>query len=412
MNLRPRLPAVMRHRGFRRYLIGVVLSQIGTQGTFAVMLYHMYLLTGSTVQTGLVGGAQGLSVLLLSPLAGYCADRLDRKRLLQISQTVSLVSAGSLAAVTLAGAVQPWHVLLAALLNTAALTFDRPVRKAIIPSLIPRDELVQGFSLMNPAAEVSKLLGPGIGGLLVALGGPGLVYLLDASTFVVLIAVVTTLRIPHTPPSAAALKLWSSIREGIDFVKERPLIVQLLSLDLSAMIFAAYRVVLPAIAIDVLEVGPAGYGLLAAAPPIGALIGGVVVYRLAGMSAPAGRLIIASTIAYGSAAILLAQAETFILALTAGGLLGLFDAVSTTLRHAGVLLVTPDPLLGRVSALYTMSAAGGPAVGDLMMGWLSGLLGVTLALSLGGLAPILWATFIGLHSATVRDFRTSERQTA
>ena len=400
----------MRHRDFRRYLIGVVLSQIGTQGTFAVMLYHVYQLTGSTVMTGLVGGAQGLSVLLLSPISGYCADRMNRKRLLQVAQSVSLVSSLGLALVTLLGDVEPWHILLAALLNTAALTFDRPVRKAIIPSLIPRDELVQGFALMNPAAEVSKLVGPGIGGLLVAIGGPGLVYLLDALTFVVLVIVVTTLNIPHTPPSATAMKLWSSIGEGFRFVKERPLIVQLLSLDLSAMIFAAYRVLLPAIAIDVLGVGPTGYGILAAAPPVGALIGGVIVYRLAAMSVPAGRLIIGSTIAYGGAAILLAQAKTFALALLAGGLIGLCDAISTTLRHAGVLLVTPDPLLGRVSALYTMSAAGGPALGDLFMGWLSGLLGVTLALTLGGLGPIAWATFIAVHSATVRDFRTDDRQ--
>jgi hypothetical protein len=312
------------------------------------------------------------------------------------------------ALVTLSGVVVAWHVLLAALVHTAAMTFDRPVRKAIIPSLIPRDELVQGFSLMNPAAEMSKLLGPGVGGLLIALGGPGLVYMLDAVTFLFLILVITSLHLPHSPPAAAAMRMWSSIAEGLRFVRERPLIIQLLSLDLSAMIFAAYRVVLPAMAADILMVGPTGYGILAGAPPIGALLGGVIVYRLVSRSSPAGRLIIGSTMAYGLAAILLAQSKTFWLALVAGAFLGVFDAISTTLRHSGILLVTPDPLLGRVSALYTMSAAGGPALGDLQMGWLSGALGVTLALSLGGLGPIIWAIFIALNSRTVLDFRTKD----
>ena len=412
MNLRPRLPTVLRHRDFRRYLAGVVVSQIGTEGTFAVMLYHVYQITGSTVQTGLVGGAQGLAVFLLSPLGGYCADRMDRKRLLQIAQAASLISSLALAIVTLTGEVEAWHVLLAALVNTAALTFDRPVRKAIIPSMIPRDELVQGFSLMNPAGEVSRLVGPGVGGLLVAAGGPGLVYLLDSITFLGLIVVVASLRIPHTPPTATAMRIWSSLVEGVRFVRNRPLIIQLMSLDLSAMIFPAYRVVLPAIAIDVLLVGPTGYGMLAAAVPVGALIGGVIVYRLANMSAPAGRVVIGSTIAYGLAAILLAQSRTFPLALAAAGLLGFFNAVTTVLRHAAVLLVTPDPLLGRVSALYGMSAGGGPALGDLQMGWLSRALGVSLALSLGGLVPIAWAILVGLTSGTVRDFRTTDRPTA
>lgn len=412
MNLRPRLPTVLRHRDFRRYVAGVVVSQIGTDATFAVMLYHVYQLTGSTVQTGLVGGAQGVAVFLLSPLGGYCADRMNRKRLLQISQGVSLISSFALAATTLAGQVEAWHVLLAALVSTAALTFDRPVRKAIIPTMIPRDELVRGFSLMNPAGEVSRLVGPGVGGLLVAAGGPGLVYLLDSLTFLGLIVVVASLRIPHSPPAAAAMRIWSSISEGVRFVRHRPLIIHLMVLDLSAMIFAAYRVVLPAIAVDVLLVGPTGYGMLAAAVPVGALIGGLIVYRLAAVSAPAGRLVIGSTVAYGLAAILLAQSRTFSLALAAAGLLGFFNAISTVLRHAAVLLVTPDPLLGRVSALYGMAAAGGPAVGDLQMGWLSTVLGVTLALSLGGLVPIAWALLVGFTSSTVKNFRTSERQTA
>lgn len=408
MKLKPRLPVVLRHRDFRWYLIGLVVSQVGTQGTLVVMLYHMYELTGSTVQVGLVGAAQGIAILLLSPMGGYFADRLDRRKVLQVSQGVSMLASLGLAIVTLTGVVQPWQILIAALVNTAAATFDRPARKAILPSLLPREDLVRGVALSGPVAETSKLLGPALGGLLIAVGGPGLMYSVDTLSFVALIVIVAFLRIPQTIRSESAMKMRSSIQEGARFVKERPLILYLLSLDLSAMIFGAYRVVLPALSIEVLGVGPAGYGFLAAAPPLGALVGGVIVYRLVAMAVPAGRFVIGGTMAYGVSAIGLAQSKVFVIALIAAAGLGFSDSICTTFRHAGILLATPDHLMGRVSALYTMSAAGGPALGDLQMGWLSGLLGVSAALSLGGLVPIFYALSIGIWSSTVRGFRTGD----
>ncbi len=410
MNLRPRFPAVLKHRDYRWYLIGVVISQIGTQGTLVVMLYHMYELTGSTLQVGLLGAAQGIAIFLLSPFGGYFADRLNRKRMLQVSQGVSMLASLAVAGVTLAGTVKPWHILLAVLVNTAAAAFDRPVRRAILPVLLPPEDLVKGVALMNPVAEMSKLLGPALGGLFIAVGGPGLMYSVDALSFLALIVIVAFLQIPHVEPEPTAMNFVSSIKEGARFVKDRPLILHLLALDLSAMVFAAYRVVLPALTVEVLDVGPAGYGLLAAAPPLGALVGGVVVYRLVAMSAPAGRRVVAGTMGYGVAAVLLAQSRTLVMAIGAAALLGVFDALSTTLRHAGVLLATPDRLMGRVSAVYGMSAQGGPALGDLQMGWLVGVLGVSAALTLGGLVPVFYAAGVGIWSVTVRNFRTEDER--
>lgn len=410
MNLRPRFPEVLKHRDYRWYLIGVVISQIGTHGTLVVMLYHMYELTGSTLQVGLVGAAQGIAIFLLSPIGGYFADRLDRKRLLQVSQGVSTLASLAVALVTLTGVVEPWHILLTALVSAAAAAFDRPVRRAVLPALLPPEDLVRGVALMNPVAEISKLVGPALGGLFIVVGGPGLMYSVDAASFLVLIVIVTFMRIPHGQPEPSAMTFVSSIREGARFVKDRPLILHLLGLDLSAMVFAAYRVVLPALTVEVLEVGPAGYGLLAAAPPLGALVGGVMVYRLVVLSAPAGRLIVVGTMGYGVSAILLAQSNSLIMALAAAAGLGVCDALCTTLRHAGVLLATPDRLMGRVGALYGMSAQGGPALGDLQMGWLSGLLGVSAALTLGGMVPIFYAAAVGVWATTVRNFRTEDER--
>ena len=405
MNLKPRLPAVLDHRDYRRYLSGLVLSQIGVHGTFTAMLYHVYLLTGSTLQVGLVGAARLVAVLALSPLGGYFADRLDRKRLLQLSQLVSACASLLLALVTLTGLEAPWHVLLAAMVNSAAATFDEPVRKAVIPAMVPRRQLVRGLAVMNLGHEVGTLLGPALGGVLIAVSGPGLMYLLDGMTYVGLMIVVTLLEIPSLPAAERAQGLWSSVGAGLSYVRRRPLIVHLMGLDISAMVFAAYPVVLPALAVDVLDAGPTGYGVLAAGPAAGALLGGVLVYRLAEHSAGSGKIVIGATMGYGVAAIVLAQARVFLLALVATALLGLADAIAKTIRQAAVLLETPDALRGRVGAVYEVAAGGGPPLGELNIGWLSGLVGVTSALSFGGVVPILYASAVALGAPVVREYR-------
>jgi MFS family permease len=299
----------MRHRDFRRYWVGIVLSEIGTRGTIAAVLYHVYLLTGSTVQVGLVGLAQAVALLGISPLGGAIADRMDRRRLLQISQTLSLIASATLATVTLLDIVAVWQILLVMLVNTAAGSFERPARDALIPSLVPRGELVRAFALVNPSRELAVLLGPAIAGLLIAWAGPEAMYLLDVLSYVVIIITLFFIRTPALVPDAIRPNLWSSIGEGLVFVRRRPLILQLMSLDLSATVFGAYRVILPALATDILMVGARGYGLLSAAPSAGALLGSVLIYRTM-HRARAGHLVLLSTAAYGVMTLALAGSAT------------------------------------------------------------------------------------------------------
>jgi len=403
--------SIMRHRDFRRYWVGIVLSEIGTRGTVAAVLYHVYLLTGSTVQVGLVGLAQAVALLGISPLGGAIADRMDRRRLLQISQTLSLIASATLAAVTLLEVVAVWQILLVMLVNTAAGSFERPARDALIPSLVPRGELVRAFALVNPSRELAVLLGPAIAGLLIAWAGPEAMYLLNVLSYVVIIVTLFFIRTPALVPDAIRPNLWSSIGEGLVFVRQRPLILQLMSLDLSATVFGAYRVILPALATDILMVGARGYGLLSAAPAAGALLGSVVVYRTM-HRARAGHLVLLSTAAYGAMTLALAGSATltgtigFVLALLATSGLGVFDAMATTVRHAAVQLETPDELRGRVSSVYQMASRGGPSLGQLNIGWLAGLLGPAAALALGSMVPIALAAGLAITGGRIRDYRT------
>ena len=178
--------------------------------------------------------------------------------------------------------------------------------------------------------------------------------------------------------------MWRQLVEGARFVKGRKIIWMLMSLDLSATLFGAYRVVLPALCATVFHVGPQGYGVLSAAPSAGALLATYTVFRVVDRTRRLGRVLLVSTVLYGLSNIVLAQAHIFVIAVAAGLLIGAFDAMATTIRHAAVQLETPDELRGRVSAIYQMSSRGGPALGDTLVGAVAGALGPVTALTLGG----------------------------
>jgi MFS family permease len=399
------VPAVLKNRDFDLYWAGVVFSQIGTRGTVAANLYHVYQLTGSVAQTGLVGAGQAVALLVLSPLGGVFADRWDRRRLLQWSQAVAMVVAAVLAALTLTGHIVAWQVVASVVLTTAAATFDQPARQALIPALVPRAQLPQAFALLNPSREVAVLLGPALAGIFIGIAGPGLMYAVDAATYLVLVAILQALRVSKLEGAGTHTSVWRQIAEGAQFVKGRSIIWMLMSLDLSATLFGAYRVVLPALCATVFHVGPQGYGVLSAAPSAGALLATYTVFRTVDRTQRLGRVLLVSTVLYGLANVGLAQAHIFAVAVLAGLLIGAFDAMATTIRHAAVQLETPDELRGRVSAIYQMSSRGGPAVGDTLVGAVAGVVGPVTALTVGGLLAAVYAGVFMVRPNSVRAYR-------
>lgn len=398
------LPDVLRHRGFNLYWGGVILSEIGTRGTFAAVLYHVYQLTGSYAQTGLVGAAQAVALLVLSPVGGVYADRLDRRRLLQAAQALAMVVALALTVLTATGTVNVWLIYVAVILMTAAATFDSPTRQALIPAMVPREQLPQAFALLNPSRELAILVGPGLGGLLIALGGPELMYGFDALSYFAMVVALVFIKVPHLPGSPKHESIWAQMRDGVAYIKGRTIIWMLMSLDLSATLFSAYRVLLPAVATEILRVGPSGYGILAAAPSAGALLASYTIFKLVSRSDRLGRVLLAATVLYGGAAILLAHAGLFWVALPACLLLGAFDAVTTTIRHAAVQLETPDEVRGRVTSIYQMASRGGPALGDALMGKAAASLGPVTALTAGGILTAAYALGFWPRANVVREY--------
>lgn len=387
---------ILKNRDFDLYWAGVILSQIGTRGTLAANLYQVYALSGSLAQTGLVGASQAVALIVLSPLGGVYADRLDRRRLLQCSQGLAMVVAALLAVVSLSGHAATAEILVAVVLTTAASSFDQPARQALIPAMVPREQLPQAFALLNPSRELAVLLGPALAGLLIAASGPGLMYVVDAVTYGILVVVLAVVHVDPLPGAPREESVWRQMADGFVFVRRRRIVWMMMSLDLSATIFSSYRVVLPAIALTRLHIGPSGYGLLASTPSAGALLATYAVFRVVGRSHRLGRVLLVSTVAYGLSAILLARAGDVLLAVVACLLLGAFDAMATTIRQAAVQLETPHDLRGRITATYQMASKGGPALGDTLMGSAAGALGPAVALVFGGILTMAYvALFLG-----------------
>jgi MFS family permease len=399
------IPAVLNEPGFRLYWLGTVLSNVGTRGTVAANLWQVLLLTNSTAEVGLVGLSEALALLVLAPLGGAIADRVDRRILLQVTQSTSLVSSASLTVLTFGGWIQAWHIYLAVVAVSAAQSFEGPARQALIPALVRRERVVDAFALTNPTRELAILLGPPLAGILIAVsGGAGYVYAFDAITYAVLVVFLVFIHISPVEGPRRIESVWESIFEGFKYVKSRRLIWQLMSLDFSATFFGAYRVVLPTIARDILQVGATGYGVLGAAPAAGAILGSGIVFRLRSFEHK-GWLILAATAGYACGCVLLANAGGFVVALVAAGWIGICDAMAATFRQVLVQMDTPDRLRGRVSSAYQMVSRGGPSLGSAQMGAVASALGPPLGLTLGASVTLVYAALLALRGRTIRQYK-------
>ena len=397
---------MLREPGFRLYWLGTVLSNVGTRGTVAANLWQVLLLTNSTAQVGLVGLSEAVALLLLAPLGGAVADRMDRRTLLQITQSTSLLASLGLTLATVTRTIQPWHIYLAVVAVSAAQTFEGPARLALIPALVSRERVVDAFALTNPTRELAILLGPPLAGILIATVGPGYVYAFDALTYALLVLFLVFISIAPIAATARGNNesVWASILAGFTYVRRRRLIWQLMTLDFSATFFGAYRVVLPTIARDILGVGAAGYGVLGAAPAAGAILGSAVVFRTRAFEHK-GWLILCATAGYACACIVLARVALFQVALAAATLIGVCDAMAATLRQVLVQVETPDRLRGRVTAAYQMVSRGGPSLGQAPMGALAAAVGAPLALTLGASVTLAYAALLTLRGRTIRQYK-------
>ena len=367
--------------------------------------YQVFTITGSSVAVGLIGLVEVLPLILFAIVGGAIADRMDRRQLLVRTQLALMLVSIALA-VTSLGEPPPLAVLYALVGLSAALTaVDQPTRSALAPSLVPLEYASALMALRQVNFQVTQIVGPAIGGVLIQVFGVSTVYFIDAASFIV--ALVALRWVPRTPPEEQTKTRLESIREGLQFSFRSPVLASIFSIDLVAMIFGMPRAVFPALAERTLQVGASGLGLLYAAPSAGALIGALTSGWVKRVQRQ-GRAVIAAVGVWG-AAVTLAGLSLFSLPLTLFWLAvaGAADVVSAVFRGTMLLETTPDALRGRVTAVNIMVVTGGPRLGDVEAGLVAGLIGAPASVVVGGVACLAGTAVVAAVFPALRAYRAA-----
>lgn len=372
---------------YRLLWAGQSVNVIGGQVTRVALPYQVYVITHSTLAIAGLTFAQLVPLLVFALFGGSLADVLDRRRLLLATQTSLALCSLALAVVSLG---DPPVLLLYALafLITVFVAIDQPTRSSSIARLVPPDRLAAAIALNSLSFNAGSIIGPALGGLIIAAVGVSGAYLTDVATFGVMLLAVFNL--PSIPPLVAGGRAGlEAIREGLRFVRRRRVILSTFAIDLNAMIFGMPTSLFPALALDVFRAGPVGVGLLNAAPAVGAFAA-VALSGLVTRLRRLGRGIIVAVLGWGLAIALFgASTFSFPLALAFLAIAGAADVLSAVLRSTLVQLTTPDQLRGRVMAIHGLVVTSGPRIGDIEAAAVASVIGAQLSAISGGLLCVL-----------------------
>jgi len=370
---RPAADSPLAHRDFVLYVAATVATAFAIEMSFVAIGWQVYAIHRDPLDLGLVGLAMFLPLPLLALPAGHLSDRYPRRTVLALAIALDAAVAVGLLAVTRAGAEQTWPFF--------ALAFGTGVASAVGPQAI----LVKALAQRSVALQLSVIVGPAVGGLLFALD-PELVYVVSSVFSLAALAAILAMHIGRAGARAVTPDL-ASVLGGVRLVRRTPVLLGAISLDLFAVLFGGAVALLPVFARDVLEVGPAGLGLLRAAPAVGAL-GAAIVLAHRPVYRRAGRTLLTVVALYGITIVVFGLSETMWLSLVALAAGGAVDTVSVVLRQTILPLVTPDELRGRVTAVEMVFISASNELGAFESGVAAALLGAVPAVVVGGVVTI------------------------
>jgi MFS family permease len=405
----------LRHRNFRLLWLGQLVSFSGSTMQTAAILWHVSLLAPPThkgLALGLVGLVRVVPVVVFSLVGGVMADAVDRRRLMLFTQTGMALAAATLAALTFSGAGSLGWVYLLAGLGAAFGSFDGPARNALIPSLVPREHLPNALGLNSIMFQAASVLGPSVGGALMAWRGVGWVYAVNAASFLVVLWALRAMRgVPERRPEERGEVSPRAAAEGLRFVFGNPLIRSTMLLDFFATFFSSAMALLPIFAQDILRVGAHGYGLLCAAPAAGAILAGLAMIRLVDRIRRRGIVLLWAVAAYGLSTLCFGLSREFLLTFACLVATGAADMVSTVLRNIIRQMATPDSLRGRMISINMVFFLGGPQLGELEAGLVAQGFGAPVSVVTGGLGCLVATAWTALGTPALRRDRREAHAT-
>jgi MFS family permease len=366
-------------------MAATVATAFAIEMSFVAVGWQVYAIHRDPLDLGIVGLAMFLPLPLLALPAGHLADRYPRRTILVVAIAIDALVAVGLLLVTRSGATQTWPFFALAFGTGLASALGGPAGRALTPSLVPQAVLVKAFAQRSIAFQLSVIGGPALGGLLFALH-PELVYAVSSVFSLVALVAIVLMHAGRDGAGAGSPDL-ASVLGGVRLVRRTPVLLGAISLDLFAVLFGGAVALLPVFARDVLEVGPAGLGILRAAPAAGALCAAAVMARRP-LRRRAGRTLLTVVALYGVTMIVFALSETMWLSLVALAAGGSVDMVSVVLRQTILPLVTPDELRGRVTAVEMVFISASNELGAFESGVAAALIGAVPAVLLGGAVTI------------------------
>jgi MFS family permease len=396
--------SVLRQRDLRLLCAGLLISNTGTRVQQLAQNWLLWELTHSAWALGIYGLFRTVPFLLVSLYAGVLADRFDRRRLLVWSNGVSMIYPLVLGLLVALGRAEPWHIYLMAFLSATADSFDNPARQALIPTLVPRAQLMSALSVMNGLRRIATLIGPSLGGLIVLwIGTAGAFYVNGLSYGAVVIAALL-MRAPPPVPSGVPTRAWTMVREGLDYVRQHEILSTLLAVETAVTLCTSYQSIMPVFADDVLGVGPAGLGLLMTAPGLGAVVGSIVLVSRGDVQAK-GRWLLVSGGLFGVAMLAFALSHDFLLSLAALVVVGCMDAVYAAVRNTIVQMAAPEAFRGRVISVQTITQRGLSPSGNFVTGSLAAVIGAPFAVAVLGVVTTALVLWRGFAMPALRDYR-------
>lgn len=376
-----------RVSGYRWLFAGMFFVQVGRQLMVVAVPFQVYEETGSTLAVGLLGLAQLIPLLAVSLLGGALADAVDRRTLLVVSQVVLAVTAFGLLWNSMLESPLVWPLFVLVSINAGVSAIDSPARHAIVPGLVGRALLPSALALNQTLGNVAKAAVPALAGLLIATVGLSFNYGVQVAVFLIGAALIA--RVPNIPVVGGGRKVeWSSIVEGLRYLRLHRIIQAALLIDLNAMVFGMPTALFPAMGTQVYGGDAFTVGLLYAAPGVGALLGALTSGWVPGVRRQ-GLAVIVAVIGWGLSITVFGLSRSLVIGLSMLALAGAADVVSAIFRSSMVQLTVPDALRGRVSSIHLAVVAGGPRLGDLEAGVVAALTTVRFSIVSGGLACIL-----------------------
>ncbi len=360
---------------------------LGAQIQMVAITWQVFELTGDPLKLGLLGLFRFVPVLFFGLYGGVIADRRDRRSILVVTHILLMATTAVLMTATALDSVTMVLIYTVTFVASAVNAFAGPARQAIIPALVPHNEIAGAATVLNLAMQTAQIGGPALGGLIIGTFGLSVAYAVGTVSFVAVIvaALLITVRERIVVTSANGL---TAVIDGLRFLWTTPILLSVMALDFIATFFAASTTLMPIFAESILRMGPNGLGLLLSAPAVGAVIGSLAM-SVAPIPQRPGVGIILAIVAYGLCVFGFGVSSAIWLSLLFLAGSGAADSISMAMRHSIRNLVTPPEYRGRIAAAHTTFARGGPQLGEIRSGVMASMFGVQAAVAIGGLATVI-----------------------